>query len=175
MICMPRSGVEKTQLSHSKAIDRALAKDKQVLKGQVQLLLLGRPRAGKTTLVKQLRLKNGDTFSQEETDAYKMVLLENLTDAMKALLILRHETESQLPWSSDTIENYATVLSRQSLPVLVSERGWEGVTNLLVNLWREEGVQRVWTQSALMPGMDCLPRFLDDPVLLCDQVSLLLA
>ena len=64
MICVPDDGTEKSQLSQSKAIDRALAKDKQVLKSQVQLLLLGKPRAGKTTLVKQLRIKHGDTFSQ---------------------------------------------------------------------------------------------------------------
>ncbi|KAL8574271.1 hypothetical protein ACOMHN_063678 [Nucella lapillus] len=157
----------KEQRSHSRAIDQVLASDRQTLQSQVQLLLLGKPRAGKTTLVKQLRVKNGQFFSQEESESAKTALLENMTEALKALLTTREELVE--PWTDEGAEEDAVTLTTRPLALLLRKLGWTRVTTLLVRLWRDPGIQEAWRQSSTLPGMECLPRFLDNPLRLCDQ------
>lgn len=165
MYCM--SQAEKAQTSHSRAIDRAIVKDKHLAKNQMQLLLLGRSRAGKTTLVKQLKSKTGDGFTQDEVESFRLTLLENLLDAMRVLLNTREEL--LMPWNNESLEEEALVIWLKPLHRLLDERGWKTVITMLVRLWQEEGMRKAWKHAFGLPGMECLPHFLNGPVRLCAQ------
>nr|KAG5695102.1 hypothetical protein BaRGS_015078 [Batillaria attramentaria] len=154
-------------MSHSRAIDKAIAKDKHVAKSQMKLLFLGQPRAGKSTLVKQLRSTTGDGFTQAEVEEFKQTLLANLVDAMRTLLNTREEL--LLPWTNDALEDDALKLSLQSLHRLLEDRGWKKIITLLVKLWQDEGMRKAWEHAFRLPGLDCLPHFLNDPIRLYAQ------
>ncbi|XP_070183847.1 uncharacterized protein [Littorina saxatilis] len=99
-----------------------------------------------------------------------MALVENLTDAMKVLLSTREDLV--FPWTNEQAEDDAVMLSCRTLPRLLNERGWKGVMSMLVRLWNDEGIKKSWQQSLAsgLPCMECLSRFLDDPIRVCDQV-----
>ncbi|PVD38894.1 hypothetical protein C0Q70_01519 [Pomacea canaliculata] len=134
--------MKKAQRKHSKSIDKIIAKDKIVARDKIKLLLLGQPGAGKSTLVKQLRLYSGDAFSQEEVEASKMALLENIVDAIRLVLTWREELA--LPWENDVLEDEAQILVSQPSAIVLQERGWKRLLMTLVRLWREDGMQKAY-------------------------------
>ena len=66
---LPRKVSDKDYRRISKKIDKQLKKDKEVYELQMQeprILILGSSDSGKSTLLKQLRILHGDSFTPEE-------------------------------------------------------------------------------------------------------------
>ncbi|XP_023709226.1 guanine nucleotide-binding protein subunit alpha homolog isoform X2 [Cryptotermes secundus] len=75
---------ELEQRYKSQEIDRLIEKDKQSLRRQVKLLLLGAGESGKSTFLKQMRIIHGIKFEPELVKEYQHVIYQNIVKGMKS-------------------------------------------------------------------------------------------
>lgn len=117
---------ELESLQRSRKIDKMIQKDKQVIRRQVKLLLLGAGESGKSTFLKQMRIIHGFNFDEEVLCEFRTVVFQNVVKGMKVLVdardklcipwgdaanahhgqrILRYEPSQALDW--DTFSRFA--------------------------------------------------------------------
>lgn len=87
---------ELEQLQRSHKIDKIIQKDKQVIRRQVKLLLLGAGESGKSTFLKQMRIIHNFTFDPEQLLEYRAVVFQNVLRGMKVLVDAREKLD--IPW-----------------------------------------------------------------------------
>ena len=78
---LPRKVSDKDYRRISKKIDKQLKKDKEVYELQMQeprILILGSSDSGKSTLLKQLRILHGDSFTPEEIEQFRLSMYQNI-------------------------------------------------------------------------------------------------
>ena len=68
-------------------------------------MLLGCGEAGKSTFIKQMRIINGDEFTEEEESEYKMAIAKNILSAIKTLLENMSFEEEHAIQSDNTLDN----------------------------------------------------------------------
>jgi guanine nucleotide-binding protein G(i) subunit alpha len=101
------SQTDRTGKKRSNEIDRMLEKDKQKVKGECKILILGGslpfllstgtdafsagspgPReSGKTTIVNQMRILHQHGFSDAELAAYRLAIHKNVLDSANAVVV----------------------------------------------------------------------------------------
>ncbi|KAI7817300.1 guanine nucleotide-binding protein subunit alpha [Gamsiella multidivaricata] len=72
--------------AQSRRIDIALRADERARRLEVKLLLLGAGEAGKTTIIKQMKLMHASGFSLPEREAFRGFVFSNMVGAMQAIL-----------------------------------------------------------------------------------------
>lgn len=89
-LCLRRGLTEedKHARGHSSRIEQDLSNEEQARRNttQVNILLLGSPESGKSTLVKQMKLIHSHGFTQQELFSFKPAILDNLLTSMKFVL-----------------------------------------------------------------------------------------
>ncbi|KAF9910317.1 hypothetical protein EC991_006816 [Linnemannia zychae] len=92
--------------AQSKRIDLALKQDERRRKLEVKLLLLGAGEAGKTTIIKQMKLLHASGFSIPEREVFRAFIFGNLVGSMQSILsamddhgiaLANRENEQYLP------------------------------------------------------------------------------
>ncbi|KAF9997875.1 hypothetical protein BGZ80_004820, partial [Entomortierella chlamydospora] len=78
--------------SQSKKIDIALKADGKLRRLEVKLLLLGAGEAGKTTILKQMKLMHASGFSCPEREAFRTYVFSNMVGAMQAIIQVMEES-----------------------------------------------------------------------------------
>ncbi|XP_063530994.1 guanine nucleotide-binding protein subunit alpha homolog [Cydia strobilella] len=86
------------QRYRSKEIDRILEKDKQTLRRQVKLLLLGAGESGKSTFLKQMRIIHKVKFEPELVREYQHVIYQNIVKGIQVLVDARDKLA--IPWEN---------------------------------------------------------------------------
>ncbi|XP_068629570.1 guanine nucleotide-binding protein subunit alpha homolog [Battus philenor] len=86
------------QRYRSKEIDRILEKDKQTLRRQVKLLLLGAGESGKSTFLKQMRIIHRVKFEPELVREYQHVIYQNIVKGIQVLVDARDKLA--IPWEN---------------------------------------------------------------------------
>lgn len=86
------------QRYRSKEIDRILEKDKQTLRRQVKLLLLGAGESGKSTFLKQMRIIHKVKFEAELVREYQHVIYQNIVKGIQVLVDARDKLA--IPWEN---------------------------------------------------------------------------
>ncbi|VVC88841.1 unnamed protein product [Leptidea sinapis] len=86
------------QRYRSKEIDRILEKDKQALRRQVKLLLLGAGESGKSTFLKQMRIIHKVKFEPELVREYQHVIYQNIVKGIQVLVDARDKLA--IPWEN---------------------------------------------------------------------------
>jgi guanine nucleotide-binding protein subunit alpha len=81
-----QSAEDKAAQQRNKELDQAIKQEKDKLKSEVKLLLLGAGESGKSTIVKQMKIIHEDGFSQNERESYKEIVFGNVIHAMQSLL-----------------------------------------------------------------------------------------
>jgi len=81
-----RTKEEKEEKEKSDMIDKAIQKDKQRLRKEYKMLLLGPGESGKSTIFKQMKIINQNGYSQEELEAYKQTIYQNVLDCFFSML-----------------------------------------------------------------------------------------
>ena len=67
-------------------IEKEIKKEKKSKAKQCKILIVGAAESGKSTFVKQLRVNNGDGFSQKEKKDAVEVILSNLVVCVHVIL-----------------------------------------------------------------------------------------
>ncbi|XP_023934880.1 guanine nucleotide-binding protein subunit alpha homolog [Bicyclus anynana] len=86
------------QRYRSKEIDRILEKDKQTLRRQVKLLLLGAGESGKSTFLKQMRIIHKVKFEPELVREFQHVIYQNIVKGIQVLVDARDKLA--IPWEN---------------------------------------------------------------------------
>ncbi|KAH9365408.1 hypothetical protein HPB48_021657 [Haemaphysalis longicornis] len=96
---------ELEQLQRSHKIDKIIQKDKQVIRRQVKLLLLGAGESGKSTFLKQMRIIHNFTFDPEQLLEFRAVVFQNVLRGMKVLVDAREKLD--IPWQDPANDVHA--------------------------------------------------------------------
>ncbi|KAG0258837.1 hypothetical protein BG011_003058, partial [Mortierella polycephala] len=135
--CMSSSSDE----VQSRRIDQALKADERRRKMEVKLLLLGAGEAGKTTIIKQMKLMHASGFSAPEREAFRGFVFANMVGAMQAILGAMEDNSIALTYSEN--ERY--------LPVFATTTRVSSNTpyppqyqQALKALWKDPSVQQVY-------------------------------
>ncbi|KAK2163670.1 hypothetical protein LSH36_75g03006 [Paralvinella palmiformis] len=73
-------------LARSKSIDQQIEEDRERRQREIQLLILGGASSGKSTFIKQLRLRHGDGYPEVERKRLLTDVYENLADGINILI-----------------------------------------------------------------------------------------
>jgi guanine nucleotide-binding protein subunit alpha len=81
-----QSAEDKAAQQRNKELDQVIKQEKEKLKSEVKLLLLGAGESGKSTIVKQMKIIHEDGFSEVERESYREIVFGNTIHAMQSLL-----------------------------------------------------------------------------------------
>jgi len=81
-----RSQEDKEEKQKSEMIDKEIQKDKQRLKKEIKMLLLGPGESGKSTIVKQMKIINQNGYTTEELEGFKQTVYQNVLDCFFSML-----------------------------------------------------------------------------------------
>lgn len=80
------SADEKSAIQRNKELDLEIRNERDMLRNEVKLLLLGAGESGKSTIVKQMRIIHENGFPLEECESYREVVYSNTIQAMQAMM-----------------------------------------------------------------------------------------
>ena len=132
--------------SKSKEIDKQLQRDKLYREREVKILLLGAGESGKSTFLKQMKIINGEKFSDEQMKEYRAIIYGNVIRGVNVLVDARDKLG--IPWGNVECEQHAQLLrkldTRQQIDPLV-------FTQLATScnvIWKDRGVQHAFERRS---------------------------
>ncbi|XP_053530107.1 guanine nucleotide-binding protein G(t) subunit alpha-3 [Ictalurus punctatus] len=130
----------------------------------VKVLLLGAGEAGKSTIMKQMKILYRGGFTKEEQLEFKAVIYGNILQL--ALAIIAGMEKLQIKYDSETATEDSVKL--QKLADLVEEGTMPAeLTEILKHLWRDAGVQIAIERSAEYQLNDSAAYYLGDLDRIC--------
>lgn len=136
---------ELEQRYRSLEIDRVIEKDKQRLKRQVKLLLLGAGESGKSTFLKQMRIIHGVKFEAEVLKEYQHIIYGNILKGMKVLVDAREKL--RIVWQDATKGEEAAHLMRVDHDG-VDHRTFRHIAPALIKLWADQAIKRAYERRS---------------------------
>lgn len=91
---------DKTAVQRTKVLDKELKIERDVLKQEVKLLLLGAGESGKSTIVKQMKIIHENGFTTDECVGYREIVFGNMIQAMQSVLAALSKLNVRLQDSS---------------------------------------------------------------------------
>ncbi|CAH0554507.1 unnamed protein product [Brassicogethes aeneus] len=149
---------ELEQRYKSQEIDKMIEKDKQAMKRQVKLLLLGAGESGKSTFLKQMRIIHGINFESHLIKDFQQVIYQNVIKGLKVLVDARDKLG--IPWG-DTSN---TELGREFLVVdnNFDQRRFIKLCPLVARLWQDSGIRRAYDRRREFQLSDSVEYFLNN-------------
>ncbi|KAI9631044.1 hypothetical protein KEM48_013300 [Puccinia striiformis f. sp. tritici PST-130] len=111
MGCVGSKEIPEAQLV-SLEIDKQIYKDKAFLRNEIKMLLLGAGEAGKSTILKQMRLIHAGSFTTVERDHHRELIFSNIIDSIQA--ILRAMRTIQIEFQDKSLEAAASMIESLS-------------------------------------------------------------
>ena len=139
--------VSEEALEHARQLDVQLAKQKEIEKNKVKLLLLGAGESGKSTVFKQMKLIYGNKFSETERKQNIPTLHTNIMLAMKTLC--DQAVNMHMVDKIEDKEAYEKIRMCNENDVIKEELG-----TAIGNLWRDPGLQAVWKRRSEFQVVD---------------------
>lgn len=133
---------ELEQRCKSQEIDKMIEKDKQMLKRQVKLLLLGAGESGKSTFLKQMRIIHGIKFENELVKEYQQVIYQNVIKGMRVLVDARDKLG--ISWSDSSNAEVGRKLLEFNNTMVLDTRLFIHYAPLLSKLWLDSGIRRAF-------------------------------
>ena len=132
------------QRETSAKINRQLSMDKQYQKSLIKVLLLGSGESGKSTFLKQMKIINGKSFTEEEMKLYKLTVYNNIVLGMKVLIDAT--IKLGLGFSSqESMDNASFVFSFDS-NIKLEEPVFHQYSSAIGQLWTDSGVQSAYAR-----------------------------
>eukprot|EP00124_Ichthyophonus_hoferi_P002255 Ihof_evm1s147 gene=Ihof_evmTU1s147 len=137
------SSEDKAALDKTKELDKQLKADRDHMRNEVKLLLLGAGESGKSTIVKQMKIIHENGFTRDECIQFRDVVFSNLILSMQTILRalphLQLELDEKLKGPSDSILALGDDLDNVGLtpPIVVA----------LKALWEDEVLQTAFSRS----------------------------
>lgn len=133
---------ELEQRYKSQEIDKMIEKDKQALKRQVKVLLLGAGESGKSTFLKQMRIIHGIKFESYIVKEYQQVIYQNLVKGMRVLADARDKLG--IPWGDNSNSEFSRELLQLDNNLVLDARTFSQFAPLLSKLWKDPGILRAF-------------------------------
>lgn len=133
---------ELEQRYKSQEIDKMIEKDKQAMKRQVKVLLLGAGESGKSTFLKQMRIIHGIKFENDLVREYQQVIYQNLVKGMKVLADAREKLG--IPWGDTNNVDLGRELFQLDHGLVLSPIRFNHYSSLLSRLWQDSGIRRAF-------------------------------
>ncbi|KAG0316436.1 hypothetical protein BGZ99_006918 [Dissophora globulifera] len=144
--------------SQNKKINVALKADGRLRKLEVKLLLLGAGEAGKTTIIKQMKLMHASGFSVAEREAFRSFVFSNMVGAMQS--ILQAMLDHRIPLSNQRNEKYLTLFS--NLPRVTNTLPFPPqFQEAIKELWKDDSVQKAYDLGHTYALADNVKYFFD--------------
>lgn len=125
-------------------IEAQLKKDRMMLRNEIKMLLLGTGESGKSTILKQMRLINEGSYSQEEREAYREIIFSNTIQSMRVILDAMEMMDQRLADAS-SLPYVDTIMA---LPHQIEgDRLEPEVATAVAVLWRDAGVRACFARS----------------------------
>ena len=84
--CLAESQEEKVQRKTNRKIEKQLRQEKHNARKELQLLLLGSGKSGKSTFIKQMRIIHGAGYSDEDKREFIIPVYQNIFIAMQSMI-----------------------------------------------------------------------------------------
>lgn len=130
------------QRNKSREIDKELERDKQLLKRQVKILLLGAGESGKSTFLKQMRIIHGVKFDNDYLKEYQQVIYRNVVCGMKVLVDVRGKLN--IPLGDPLNASAENELRLFNSTMRVDNKLFLTYTPLLSKLWSDSGIRKTF-------------------------------
>lgn len=139
-------------------IENQIKQEKEVMKKQVKILLLGAGESGKSTIVKQMKLIHGQGYSTEEKEHYKTVVWSNTVQSIKALI--EGMKKLSLHYQNEENEKYSQLI--ETYPIeFESETFTEEMARMISSVWHDHSIQACFHRSKEFQLNDSAKYFLD--------------
>ncbi|KAK3824628.1 MAG: guanine nucleotide binding protein, alpha subunit [Benniella sp.] len=147
-----------TEDVQSKKIDNALKADERARRMEVKLLLLGAGEAGKTTIIKQMKLMHASGFSVQEREAFRGFVFSNMVGAMQAILSAMED--NGISFKHPENKNYVSIFA--TLPRISSGTPFPPqYQQALKALWSDPSVQQIYQMGHTFALSDNVKYFFD--------------
>lgn len=130
---------ETVQRRRSKKIDRMLKKDKNIMRRQVKLLLLGAGESGKSTFLKQMKIIHGDNFDNESVVQFKSTIFQNTIKGMKVLVDAR--VKLGIRWENPESYKYANHILTYDNHMYLDLKTFQDFAYSVQELWKDKAIK----------------------------------
>ncbi|KAI8607599.1 guanine nucleotide binding protein, alpha subunit [Chytriomyces sp. MP71] len=163
----------------SKEIDRALYAERKALETQkvVKLLLLGTGEAGKSTILKQMKIIYGSGFTEDDLRIYRSAIIMNAVHCTKALISGMDQLEIPygfIPPTPDEIKSFLSTPSedlfraeQQGAPMQQEDSVPSEKREAMQTLWRDSGVQYCASRGKEFQLMESCPYLMNHLARIC--------
>ncbi|KAJ7617866.1 heterotrimeric G-protein alpha subunit, GPA1-like protein [Roridomyces roridus] len=138
-----KSASEVEAKSRNDAIDTGIKKDRERLKHEIKMLLLGAGDSGKSTVLKQFKLIHLNGFNAIERDAYREIVFANTIQSMRTILEALSDLGITLAPEKDPHRAALLALPAQFEGNLLP---WE-ISDALRELWNDPGIKEAVRRS----------------------------
>ncbi|XP_018319087.1 guanine nucleotide-binding protein subunit alpha homolog [Agrilus planipennis] len=151
---------ELEQRYKSQEIDKMIEKDKQALKRQVKLLLLGAGESGKSTFLKQMRIIHGPKFEYELVKEYQQDIYQNIVRGMRVLVDARDKLD--IPWEDYSNSEIGKRLLECENPTVLDAILFANYSPLVAKLWKDSGIKRAFDRRREFQLSDSVEYFFNN-------------
>lgn len=148
---------ELEQRHKSQEIDKMIENDKQRLKRQVKVLLLGAGESGKSTFLKQMRIIHGVNFESELMKEYQQVIYQNVIMGMRVLVDATNKLH--IPWGDNNNAEVGRILLEFNNVKGLDVRLFISYAPLLAQLWKDKSIQRAFDRRREFQLVSLIPVF----------------
>ncbi|KAK2801981.1 Guanine nucleotide-binding protein subunit alpha [Emmonsiellopsis sp. PD_5] len=135
---------DKEGKARNEEIENQLKRDKMLQRNEIKMLLLGAGESGKSTILKQMKLINEGSYSQDERESFKEIIFSNTVQSMRVILEAMEGLD--LPLDDQRAEYHVQVIFMQPAQIegdcLPPEVG-----TAIEALWNDAGVQECFRRS----------------------------
>ncbi|KAK9452401.1 guanine nucleotide binding protein, alpha subunit [Limtongia smithiae] len=125
-------------------IDTRLKNDRLRKRSEIKVLLLGAGESGKSTIIKQMKLIHQGGYTSAERAEFREIVFSNTVQSMKVII----EAMSVLGMPlADPAHNTRNAQLVYDLPMQISGDLPAGAGDAIRELWRDAGVQSMFTRS----------------------------
>lgn len=135
---------EMEQRYKSQQIDKMIEKDKQTLKRQVKLLLLGAGESGKSTFLKQMRIIHGIKFENQQIKEYQQVIYQNVLKGMQVLVDARDKLGIPLEENNNLDVGKQLLQLKFNNTLTLDSKQFVQYSAWLSRLWNDSGIRRAF-------------------------------
>lgn len=134
------------QRYRSLEIDKMIEKDRQKLRRQVKLLLLGAGESGKSTFLKQMRIIHGVKFEPELLKEYQHVIYNNIVKGMKVLVDARDKLN--ITWHDQKNYDHAYHLMKVDNNTVLDNKTFAHLASAIACLWNDHAIKRAFERRS---------------------------
>lgn len=148
------------QRYRSKEIDRILEKEKQTLRRQVKLLLLGAGESGKSTFLKQMRIIHKVKFEPELVREYQHVIYQNIVKGIQVLVDARDKLA--IPWENPRNLDVGQQALHFNSTSSLDSRLFVHYAPHIHSLWLDRAIKRAYDRRREFQLSDSVSYFFDE-------------